>query len=133
MDQGSTMIHHCLQHHGISRLKETLIAVRDLLARHKADVRWHVKSYKRCQLGKQRKRQYGHVPPKIANQVPWQKVCLNLIGPYALKGLDGKVADFMRLTIIDPATGWFEMVELPAIVKKVMKKGKNTEEMAIDK
>ena len=41
--------------------------------------------------------------------------------------------DFMCLTIIDPATGWFEMVELPVIVKTVTKKGKTTEEVVIDK
>ena len=40
--------------------------------------------------------------------------------------------DFMSLTITDPATGWFEMVELPLIVKTVMKKGKSTEEVVID-
>ena len=39
----------------------------------------------------------------------------------------------MCLTIIDPATGWFEMVELPIIIKKVTKKGKTTEEVVIDK
>eukprot|EP00957_Ditylum_brightwellii_P014005 1056480-Ditylum_brightwellii.AAC.1 len=51
-------------------------------------IRQHVKSCKCCQFGKRRKRKYGHMPPKIANQVPWQKVCVDLIGPYTLKGQD---------------------------------------------
>jgi len=124
--------HHYLQHPGISRLEETLVAVM-FWPGLRVDVRRHVKSCKRCQLGKRRKRKYGHVPPKIADQVPWQKVCVDLIGPYTLKGQDGTIMDFMCLTIIDPATGWFEMVELPAIVKKVTKKGKTTLEVVIDK
>ena len=106
--------HHYLQHPGISRLEETLVAVM-FWPGIRADVRRHVKSCKLYQLGKQRKRKYGPVPPKIADQVPWKKNCFDLIGPYTLKGLDGKSIDFMCLTIIDPATGWFEMVELPIL------------------
>ena len=41
--------------------------------------------------------------------------------------------DFVCLTIIDPATGWFQLVELPVIIKKVMKKDKTIEEVVIDK
>ena len=108
--------HHYLQHPGVSRLEETLVTVM-YWPGLRANVRRHVKSCKRCQKGKRRSRQYGQVPPKIADQVPWQKVCVNLIGPYTLKGLDGKIMDFMCLTIIDPATGWFEMAELPTIIR----------------
>ena len=32
-----------------------------------------------------------------------------------LKGKDGTVLDFMCLTMIDPASGWFEKFELPVI------------------
>jgi hypothetical protein len=38
---------------------------------------------------------------------------VDLIGPYTLKGKDGTVIDFMCVTMIDPATSWFEIVELP--------------------
>ena len=124
--------HHYLQHPGISRLEETLVAVM-YWPGLRADVRRHVKSCKRCQKGKRRKQKYGHVPQKIADQVPWRKVCVDLIGPYTIKGLDGKIMDFMCLTIIDPATGWFEMVELPTISKKVENKGKATFKVVIDK
>ncbi len=34
-------------------------------------------------------------------------------GPYTLKGKNGTQIDFMCVTIIDPATSWFEIVELP--------------------
>ena len=124
--------HHYLQHPGETRLEETLVAVM-YWPGLRADVRRHVKSCKRCQLGKRRKRKYGHVPSKIADQVPWQKVCVDLIGPYTVKGRDGKIMDFMCLTIIDPATGWFEIVELPTVLRIEKKNGKVTEKWVIDK
>jgi hypothetical protein len=38
---------------------------------------------------------------------------VDLIRPYTLKGKDGTEIDFMCLTMIDPASSWFEIVELP--------------------
>ena len=46
---------------------------------------------------------------------PWEALCVDLIGPYTLKGKDGSQIDFMCLTMIDPASSWFEMVELPVM------------------
>jgi hypothetical protein len=40
---------------------------------------------------------------------------VDLIGPYTLKGQDDSSIDFMCLTMMDPATSWFEIVELPTI------------------
>ena len=72
-----------------------------------------MKTCVRCQLGKCRKRKYGHLPPKIAQVIPWNQVCVDLIGPYTIKVKDKTIMDFMCLTIIDPATSWFEIMELP--------------------
>ena len=36
---------------------------------------------------------------------------MDLIGLYTLKGKDGTEIDFMCLTMIDPASSWFEIVE----------------------
>ena len=55
------------------------------------------------------------MPPKNFIMNPWKALYVDLIGPYTLKGQDSFVLDFMCLNMIDPATGWFEMVELPAI------------------
>ena len=41
-------------------------------------------------------------------------MCVDLIGPYTLKGKDGTEINFMCLTMIDPASSWFEIVELLA-------------------
>ncbi len=37
---------------------------------------------------------------------------MDLFGPYTLKGKDGTEIDFMCVRMIDPATSWFEIVEL---------------------
>ncbi len=37
---------------------------------------------------------------------------MDLIGPYTLKGKDKSQVDCMCITMIDPATSWFEIVEL---------------------
>ncbi len=42
-------------------------------------------------------------------------LCVDLTGPYTLKGKDGTTIDFMALTMIDPTTSLFEIVELPLI------------------
>ena len=41
--------------------------------------------------------------------------------------------DFMCLTMIDPATGWFEIVELPNTDVLYVRKGEEVAEVIIDK
>jgi hypothetical protein len=43
---------------------------------------------------------------------PWEALHVDLIGLYTIKGKDGTEIDFMCLTMIDPASRWFEIVEL---------------------
>jgi hypothetical protein len=40
---------------------------------------------------------------------------VDLIGQYTIKGKDGTIIDFMCLTMINPATSWFEIFELPVL------------------
>ena len=65
-----------------------------------------------CQLNKPKKAKKGKVPPKVAEAIPWQTVCIDLIGPYKF-GKDEKEIKLRCLTMIDPATGWFEIAEVP--------------------
>jgi hypothetical protein len=37
------------------------------------------------------------------------------IGPYTLKGKDNLQIDFMALTMINPASSWFKIAELPVV------------------
>ncbi len=48
---------------------------------------------------------------------------MDLVGPYTLKGKDGTEIDFMCLTMIDPATSWLEIVELPVVDKPTIPMG----------
>jgi hypothetical protein len=45
----------------------------------------------------------------------WKVLCVDLIGPYTLRGQDGSSIDIMCLTMINPATSWFKLVELPTV------------------
>ncbi len=78
-------------------------------------IRKHVKSCRSCQVNKRYSQKYGHLPPKLVITTPWKALCVDLIGPYTLKGKDGLSIDFMCLTMIDPETSWFEIVELPTV------------------
>jgi hypothetical protein len=60
-----------------------------------------------------RNHKYGKLLAKLAITTPWEALCVDLIGPYTLKGKDMTVIDFMCITMIDPATSWFEIAELP--------------------
>jgi hypothetical protein len=62
---------------------------------------------------------------------PWEELCVNLIGPYTLKGKDCSSIDFMALTMIDPASSWLKVVELPTITR-VMTKKVNGKERTIE-
>ena len=125
--------HHYLQHPGESRMEETLVSVM-YWSGMRVQIRKYVKTCDRCQKAKRHKRKYGKIPPKLAVTEPWKQVCVDLIGPYTVKGADGTVLDFMCLTMIDPATSWFEIVELPnRNVEYVRDDGKEVVEVKIDK
>jgi len=58
--------------------------------------------------------------PKLVTSNPWEAVCADLIGPYTLRDKDGTEIDCMRLTMIGPATSWFEIVDLPVAIDAVI-------------
>jgi hypothetical protein len=59
---------------------------------------------------------HGHLPLKTIYKNPWECLCVDLIGPYTLKGKANLQIGFMALTMIDPASSWFKIAEL-SIVK----------------
>ena len=113
--------HHYLEHSGISRLKATISTVVYWLDSF-TNVKRVVKSCKQCQTGKRHNLRYTKIPPKTSDQVPCHNGCVNLISPYTLKGQGEKTMVFMCLTITDPATGWFEMVDL-LVISQMVEKG----------
>jgi hypothetical protein len=128
--------HHYLQHPGHTRLEETMKAA-IYWKGMRTTIRFIKKSCKTCQINKKRSLKYGHLPSKIVLCVPWEALCVDLIGPYTLKGKDGSAIDFMALTMIDPASSWLEVMELPTITrvttKKVNGKERTIEEEIFDK
>ncbi len=75
---------------------------------------------------------YEHVPPKLVITTPWKALCVDLVCPYTLKSKDGSSIDFMCLTMIDPATSWLEIVELPTVRVTVPKSGKGKKATCLD-
>jgi hypothetical protein len=72
----------------------------------------YVKKCPTCQLCKGPRNQYGKLPLKIwDNPKPWQRVDVDLIGPMKIKTPSQEV-ELRALTMIDPATGWFEVKDV---------------------
>ncbi len=59
-------------------------------------------------------------------------LCVDLVGPYTLKGKDGSSIDFVCLTMINPTTSWFKIVELPTVRVTVPKVGKGKKATCLD-
>ena len=49
---------------------------------------------------------------KKADSTPWDVLCIDLIGMYKIKQKIKKTL-YYGVTMIDPATGWFEMKNIP--------------------
>jgi hypothetical protein len=93
-------------------------------------IRSITKSCRSCQINKRQSQKYGHLPPKTVYTIPWERLCVDLIGLYTLKGKDNLQIDFMALTMIDPASSWFEIAELP-IVKQLRQQTVNGKELLL--
>ena len=65
-----------------------------------------------CQLTKRRKVKYGHLAAKDAEVKPWDTLCIDLISPYQFKQPNNQTETLHALTMIDPATGWFDMTAI---------------------
>jgi Integrase zinc binding domain len=65
-----------------------------------------------CKRRKARNKSYGEIPPKPEPEIiPWHTLCIDLIGPYKI-GKGKNEATLHALTMINPATGWFEIAEI---------------------
>ena len=52
---------------------------------------------------------YGWLPPKEAEAMPWDKMCIDLIGPYSIKRKGKETFICKCITMIELTTGWFEI------------------------
>jgi hypothetical protein len=106
--------HHYLQYPGHTCLEETMNAAMYWKGM-RTTIRSLTMSCRSCQINKRWSRRYGHLPQKTVITNPWECLCVDLIGPYILKGKDNLQIDFIVLTMIDPASSWFEIAELPIV------------------
>jgi hypothetical protein len=61
---------------------------------------------------KKKSHKYAHLPVKQPEWIPWHTLCIDTIGPYKI-GYGKNEVSLQCLTMIDPATGWFEIVDIP--------------------
>jgi hypothetical protein len=104
--------HHYLAHPGMTRLEATL---RETMTwpNMRKDIESHVRTCPQCQKYKKVRPKYGKLPEKQAeDSIPWKRVDLDMIGPYEVKAANGEFT-LRALTMIDPATGWFEVKDVP--------------------
>jgi hypothetical protein len=121
--------HHYLQHPGHTRLKETTNASMYWKGMC-ATIRSLTNSCRSCQVYKRWSQKYGHLPPKTVYTILWECLCVNLIGPYTLKGKDDSQIDFMALTMINPTPSCFKIAELP-VIKEIPRQTVNSKELLI--
>jgi hypothetical protein len=63
--------------------------------------------------------QYGHMPPREANILPWEEFALDLIGPWMVK-LAVESNNFYALTCIDTVTNFSDAVRLHDKTKQLV-------------
>ena len=91
---------------------------RPVRGRQQADVRKHVSTCDACQRCKRQKKKYGHLPAKEPERGPWERLCIDLIGPYTIRRKNKKGEKKKKnlilhaMTMIDPVTGWFEIAQI---------------------
>ncbi|GFH56268.1 hypothetical protein CTEN210_12744 [Chaetoceros tenuissimus] len=124
--------HWILQHPGKDKLLRTL-QMHCAWPGMQKDIEEYTKACRECQLYKKRTVKYGKLPPKqLPPLQPWNEVAVDLIGPYTIstrqRQVDGKIQNvkliLCAMTMIDTATGWFEIREVPTAAIELKKKPK---------
>ena len=80
-------------------------------------IRDHVKKCMICQKKKIKNMNYGHAPPKEAQIIQWDKMCIDLIGPYKIRRKGKSDLKCSVVTLIDSATSWFEINQIWSSVR----------------
>jgi transposase InsO family protein len=62
-------------------------------------------------LFKKQRKKYAHLPPKKAEELPWSRVNVDLIGPYVVR-TPTTTHTLRALTMINPVTNWFEVTDI---------------------
>ena len=79
--------HTVLCHPGMNRTEET-ISQHLWWPKMREQITNYVRACPTCQLNKHKYKHYGHLPPKEAEAKIWDKMCIDLIGPYKIQKKD---------------------------------------------
>ena len=104
--------HEILCHPGETRTEHTLRKHFDWKV-FRTTVHNVCKNCPTCQRAKTNNQKYGKLPPKQAETDPWDRLCVDLIGPYTIPRKERNPLKLWCLTMINPATGWFKMAKIP--------------------
>ena len=65
-----------------------------------------------CKRIKLLNKKYGKLTAKLAEEIPWNKLCVYLIGPSVIRRRNKKENLHLKsVVIIDPVTGLFEIAQ----------------------
>ena len=93
---------------GINRTEES-IAQHLFWKQSREQVTKYVQTCPICKKNTKKVKKYGWLPPKEAETVHWDKMCIDLIGPYTIQRKGSNNLICRCVTMIDPATGWYEI------------------------
>ena len=54
-------------------------------------------------------KKHGKMTAKVAEETPWNKLCVDFIGPYKIRHRLKEMLILKFVTIIEPVTRWFEI------------------------
>lgn len=103
--------HDTLCHPGMTRTEQT-IRQHFWWKTLREDVQQLCSTCDVCQKTKVTHTKYGHLPEKDAECEPWERLCVDMIGPYTIKRKGKKPLILWCVTMIDPATSWFEIKQV---------------------
>ena len=104
--------HHYLYHPGKTRIYKTIWAIM-YWESMETDIKAFTNACTTFQKFKKKRKKYSKLPPKQVDLIPWECVCEDLVGPYTVTDKTGCDVVLNAMTFIDPATGCFEMIEMP--------------------
>ena len=102
--------HSILVHPGAGRLFATIDRF-FTWPKMKKDIESFTRVCHACQLGKRGLQGRRHVPLKDVERQPWEDAAVDLSGPWKTT-IDNKDVNFHTFTIIDPFTGWVEILPI---------------------
>ena len=104
--------HHAYLLHPVIDRVELMICQHLYWPSIRESIRKEVSNCDTYQFTKRSNKQSGKLPAKVDEEIPWNKLCVDLICPYIIhrKGKKENL-NLKAVTMINPVTGWFEIMQ----------------------